>query len=117
MKNKQKQTYWLVGIIVLILLALWFWQSRHQANAPVKNQENSNNTTTQDNLPTQNGPVWTGLLKASDSPQKGNLMLVTSGRNIYIKTSRDFSALVNKEVIMTYQGDYNNFQLGNITAK
>ncbi len=61
--------------------------------------------------------TWEGILKASDSAQKGNLMLVMSSRTIYIMTSRDFSDLLDKPVVVSYEGTSDSFRLGNITAK
>lgn len=59
--------------------------------------------------------VWVGTLKNSDNNKKGNLMLIASERVVYIRTSRDFSALVGKKVNVTYEGSLDSFVLGNIT--
>lgn len=61
--------------------------------------------------------IWEGTLKTSDNEAKGNLMLQTKERVIYIKTSRDFSDLLDKEVAVTYQGGFEEFILGDIKAK
>ena len=67
------------------------------------------------------GNQWEGRLMASDNALRGNLKLVTKINNfdnvIYIRTARDFSALVDKEVIVTYDGTLGNFRLVNIVAK
>lgn len=64
--------------------------------------------------------VYTGVLKVSDDPAKGSLMIVTNaGPNntpvrLYIRTQRDFSQLVGKKVIVSYQGSADSFSLDNI---
>ena len=52
-----------------------------------------------------------GTLWASDNETKGNLMLVTTGAIIYIRTSRDFSGLINKNVVVSTDGALDNFTL------
>lgn len=59
--------------------------------------------------------VWIGTLKSSNNPSKGNLMLVTSEKTIYIQTGRDFNQLLGKVVNVTYEGSLDNFVLGNVT--
>lgn len=68
--------------------------------------------------------ILTGTLQASDNKAKGNLMLVTKlssdstkETNIYITTSRDYGALIGKEVVAKIQGTLNDFVLDDITAK
>ncbi len=61
--------------------------------------------------------IWEGTLTASDNISKGNYKLQTSAHTIYIKTSRDFSSLLGKEVKVTYQGTIDSFNLGDIVAK
>lgn len=57
---------------------------------------------------------WTGILKASQEPDKGNLVLISGSHEIYIRTSRDFSKLIDKTVVVSGSGDINRFQLGDI---
>ena len=63
------------------------------------------------------GNTWEGTLKQSDNAAKGNLMISVDGHMVYIRTSRDYSGLVGKNVTVTYQGTMDNFTLGDITAK
>lgn len=63
------------------------------------------------------GNTWQGVLKQSDNAAKGNLMINVDGHLVYIRTSRDYSSLIGKEVKVTYQGTLDNFTLGDITAK
>jgi hypothetical protein len=58
------------------------------------------------------GNAWTGTLKKSDISTKGNLMLVFPDQSkVYIQTSRDFSNLIDKEVVVEIKGSKESFQL------
>ena len=83
-------------------------KSRLQLLSDFFNQQNTNSTTTTD----QN--IWTGVLKNSDTPSKGSLMLVNQEHTIYLRTSRDFSSLVNKQVQVSYKGTLAAFILNDI---
>ena len=61
--------------------------------------------------------TWMGTLKTSDNSKKGNLMLMTDTHTIYINTSRDYSALLDKKVNVTFVGSLDSFTLGDITAQ
>ena len=67
------------------------------------------------------GSSWEGTLQVSDNTARGSLMLVTqvNGRptNIYLRTARDFGALVGENVWVTYAGTIDNFVLLSIAAK
>ncbi|MEK7506442.1 MAG: hypothetical protein AAB566_00045 [Patescibacteria group bacterium] len=67
------------------------------------------------------GNQWQGTLRPSNNPARGNLILLTRINNfdnvIYIRTARDFSALIDKEVVVTYDGRLESFRLVNIEAK
>ena len=63
------------------------------------------------------GQTLEGTLKTSDNLKKGNLMISTGKRTIYLFTSRDFSSLLDKNVTVTYNGTLDNFTLDNIVAK
>lgn len=92
----------------------------------------SNQTTNQSNLlvtptpaaktsPTpssmSNSSMWQGTLQKSDNSAKGTYELMTGGHTIYIHTSRDYSALVGKQVNVSYSGSLLNFSLGDIVAQ
>lgn len=62
-------------------------------------------------------PSMTGTLKASDDTTKGNFVLVMPDHSIYIRTSRDYSELVGKEVTVSYTGTLENFTLMDIEPK
>lgn len=57
---------------------------------------------------------WQGTLKISDDTTKGNFVLVMPDHAIYIRTSRDYSELVGKEVTVSYTGTLENFILMDI---
>lgn len=50
-----------------------------------------------------------GTLKASDNAAKGNLVIDSSAGKIYIKTGRDFSSLIGKNVTLQAEGTINKF--------
>lgn len=52
----------------------------------------------------------TGKLKTSDNLEKGNLMMASNRGAVYIKTSRDYSAWIDKEVTLNAEGDINSFK-------
>jgi hypothetical protein len=117
MKKAQKQSYLFLAVAVLIALAVWFFRTKHSVNeTPAAAQ--ANNAKQAASVPlskTQTAPgVWLGTLKPSNKPSSGNYMLITTDREIYIKTSRDFSSLLGKQVYVTYQGDVSSFVLGDI---
>ncbi len=116
MTKKEQQTYLGAGIaaiIAAVLIGAWML-AKNSGN------QNSASTTPPDkqqaatSTSLSNQTTWEGVLKASDNLQKGNLMLQTSDRTIYLKTSRDFSALIGKYVAVIYLGTLNNFTLLNI---
>lgn len=124
-----KKIYQIVGIILVIVALSWLIfkkpasDSQQNSNQQPSGQEQQNN---EDNNQTQNaqtpkpiesGTFWEGTLTLSDNTVKGNYALVTKDRKIYIKTSRDYSSLVNKEVKVTYEGTLEVFRLGDIVAK
>jgi len=117
-KNPRVQA---AGLIVVLAVVGWlvFKQpktaispkpSNDTPNAETQNQDSQKKTA-------ESLSQWEGILKQSNNIQKGNLMLVTKERIIYLKTNRDFSALVNKEVVVTYEGTLDSFRLGEITEK
>ncbi|MBI4276291.1 hypothetical protein HY629_00430 [Candidatus Uhrbacteria bacterium] len=68
---------------------------------------------------TESGNTLRGVLRASNDRTRGNLMLelADSDKVIYLRSSRDFSALYNKEVAVIIDGDLNEFTLLDIKAQ
>lgn len=118
-KNPRVQA---AGLIIAIVIIGWFvfknpktdLKEKSSNNAPEIELQNPDSQTTPN---ISNLSYWEGILKQSDNNQKGNLMLVTKERTIYVKTNRDFNALINKEVTITYEGTLDSFRLGEIKAK
>jgi hypothetical protein len=109
------------GLIVVLALVGWlvFKQPKTAISPKPSNGTPDTETQSQDSqkIPNQNLAEWEGILKLSNNIQKGNLMLATKERTIYLKTNRDFSALINKEVVVTYEGSLDSFRLGEIVEK
>lgn len=119
MTKKDKQVYGGIVAVVLLIIIIWVFKGK-PVTPPIQEGVNQSPSTSgqqsQSSPAPAMGSVWNGVLKNSDNPAKGNFMLVTSNRTIYIKTSRDFGSLVDKKVNVTYTGDSGSFTLGNITA-
>lgn len=56
-----------------------------------------------------------GTLLTSDNPARGNLMLKTQNSTFYLRTGRDYSALLGKSVTATGNGTIEQFSLVDIT--
>ena len=133
-----KRNTWYIVIAVVIVVAVvvgWLW--RRNANAPTlsgsplplasgllyspapSGSPGASVSPTGSSQPSGNS--WEGKLQVSDNATRGSLLLMTqvNGRptNIYIRTARDFGALVGKDVIVTYDGTLDKFVLLNIVAK
>ncbi len=124
MNKKQKTTYGSILAAVLIIIVIWFVSSKPESGKPSTGSQNGSKGSTSSPSPSPSGQpsgsegnVWKGTLKTSDNSAKGNLMLVTPDHTIYIKTSRDFSSLIGKQVVVAYQGSLDGFTLTNISAE
>lgn len=115
----KKTSYVLLAAAALVILGfLW----RYESHAP---SPSDSPQTTEENQNTSNNPVpqkpsgnfWEGTLEKSNNQTKGNLMLNTGKGLIYINTSRDYSDLLGKQVRVNYEGNLENFVLGDIVAK
>lgn len=63
------------------------------------------------------GNYLEGRLENSDNTEKGNLKLLSSVGQIYIRTSRDFSSLIGFDILMTIDGTLDKFTLLNIERR
>jgi hypothetical protein len=61
--------------------------------------------------------TWQSMLQASNNSTKGQYMIVSVGHTIYLKTGRDYSSLLGKQVNVSYNGNLDSFTLVNITAQ
>jgi hypothetical protein len=114
-----KKYIYILLAVVLIMVVFLIWHYETKAPAAPNQQEQTVQPTvnqTKQAANPDNGQFWQGTLKASDNAKKGNLMLVMDKTTVYIHTSRDFSALLGKEVKVTYEGTVDSFQLGDIVG-
>ena len=126
MQKKLKQAYGGLLAAVVVIAIIWFVKSKPANNnpeTPSKNNTNNSSTTPKPSTSPSGGSsmgmegnVWKGTLRISDNSANGNLMLETENSKIYIQTSRDFSSLVDKKVMVEYEGSLESFVLKNITA-
>jgi hypothetical protein len=110
----------IVAIVVLVGFLVFKKTTNHQTKEstnPESQQNKAGKLTPLPRTPLPDGPAWEGVLKVSDNLKKGNLMLITEQRTIYLFTSRDFSNLLDKQVKVIYQGSLENFTLLDIAAK
>lgn len=108
--EKKNRVYIIITGVVAITL-IWLSQNNRDQEPEFQlpsNEEAAHNTA--------NHPIDTleGVLWSSDDETKGNLLLVSQYATIYLKTSRDFSDLVGKPVIVSVDGTLDNFALLNI---
>lgn len=124
----------IAGVIIIILIIISATRSSdNNTNSPVEQGqeqmqeqdgtsmlnegETKNDNTSTSNSSTNGQLVREGTLLVSDDSKQGNYMVRTSNSIFYIRTSRDFSSLVNKEVTMTAKGTVEMFSLVDIVAR
>lgn len=123
MDKKIKQIIAWVGAIIIVVAIVMTSRTKqgndNKNNQPNDQQQNTSSSQEEQKTiaPTKtNSDVWVGTLRASDTITKGNLMLTTTERTIYIKTNRDYNILIGKKVRVSYEGTWQNFVLGEITV-
>lgn len=106
----------LVGGLVIIGIIIALLRSAPQeakapggGGEPQKTTGQSGNAAAGQDNAGQNSYV--GQLKLSDTPARGNLMLVMSNRAVYLRTDRNYSALLDQQVAVEIEGDLQNFRL------
>ena len=120
--NKKYLPWIAAAVIVLAVLAIFQWRdlANRGTPPPTPSADNSKLDSNEEIIPTSDssqGNTIVGILKTSDDMQKGNLMVVTTEHNIYLHTSRDYSSLLDKEVVVTIDGTEHSFSLIDIKAK
>ena len=123
MANKDKQTYAMVAGVIIIGLVVWYVNTRSVEPENALPEQNTQNTA--EEIKNENEVMdsmelpgtWSGILKNSDNLAKGNLVLVTNNHIIYLRTSRDFSSLLDSEVNVKYEGTLEKFILKDIIEK
>src|SRR3989344_6802900 len=107
------------AVVVLVILVIagiqLFKQDKPSGdgNNPPAGQQQQNGGDEKE-APSETPGVLEGTLKISDDLKRGNLMLVASERIIYLFTSRDYSALLDKKVRLEIEGTLENFSLVDI---
>ena len=119
--NINKNTQYLIGGIVIILIAGFFLFSSSSVNdSGQQNKETSNQTQNEGESTSEEETklgMLEGILQISDDLKQGNLMLETADKKIYIFTSRDYSELFGQEVKVEIEGSMDSFTLINIAKK
>jgi hypothetical protein len=121
----------LVVLVVVVGGAVYFWKQSKTDSKPASTNSTQNNSSGNNSKPTTPNPTPSGTdigsevmnggiegkLYESDNKSRGNLMLVTADKTIYIQTARDYKALFGQDVVMTIDGDLTSFTLVDIKAK
>src|SRR3989344_8026198 len=109
MDRKNRIYIVITGIVAITLI--WLSQSNNSQGPELESLSGENfiNNTVKQSVDTLEGVLW-----LSDNETKGNLMLVTADTTIYVRTSRDFSGLVGRHVVVSVNGTLENFSLLNI---
>jgi hypothetical protein len=124
-----KYQNWLIVIGIIIIVAIVFFATKKKTNnndqTSSQNQQQSSDTVSGSNSQT-NTPNPTpasntqtnqtvssltirGTLTTSDNLSRGNLLLNSTQGKIYIRTVRDYSAWMQKQVTLQAQGTINSF--------
>ena len=111
-----------IVLVIVVVAGIQYFKNQNSSPEQDKNQtpneqQQSGDSQQGDEPEPANPEQLTGTLKISDDLKRGNLMLATDERNIYVFTSRDYSALLDKPVIMEIDGSLDNFRLVDIKAK
>ncbi len=108
--NKKNRIYIILTGVVAITL-IWLSQSNKNSNFDLNlpSNENISKNTSGEKVSALEGVLW-----PSDDELNGNLMLVNDNTTVYIKSSRDFSDLIGKSVIVSIDGTLDNFTLLNM---
>ncbi len=121
MNNFYKNPRWQAAALIVVIIIIGWFVLKKPGQKAIAPTTNNNNQQTQNEeqaaIISPETKTWEGILKLSNNPQKGNLMLETKEQTIYIKTARDFSQLAGKEVTVSYEGTLESFVLGDIIAK
>jgi hypothetical protein len=119
-----KPKYILILLVVALVACGWLLWGRDDGETDSstggssnssQNQQGGNGDTAVEEVPN----ALEGELRVSTDKRRGNLMLLMndSDRIIYLNTSRDFSALVGKQVSVSIEGSLDDFRLIDIKAK
>lgn len=108
-----KAKFWVILLILVIAGAAFYFFSLRKEEEPKQQQNQAKQTNSNIASPSP----FEGELQISDNPAKGNLMLLSPSRTLYVKTSRDFNSLLGKQVKLIVEGDELNFTLKDIQLR
>ena len=132
MKNNNRNFWIAGGIIVAIIILFAVFRGPGQVPTPPNsnNSSQSGSETSTPSLPNQNTSkpdamtdkndssfIIEGVLAPSNDLSRGNIMITTSDKTLYIFSSRDWSSLYNQQVKINAQGTSKQFQVLDITDK
>lgn len=110
-----RKLIWIIVIVAVVGGLVWF---KNQSSKPATEENNEIENqlpADEDNniQPSEDQAALEGVLETSNDLSRGNLMLLllNSDRIIYFKTSRDFSALIGKSVVVKIEGTLDSFRL------
>ncbi len=126
----------IAGVIIIILIVISVskndsktttensttTQTEEQNIDSVDNSKENTSTNKPESIKTENTSttgnlIREGVLLTSDDSKQGNYMVKTQNSVFYIRTSRDFNSLLNKEVKMVANGTVEKFSLVDIVVK
>lgn len=124
-KQNNKNTTVIIGVVVLlIVVAAWFAFGRRSSDnnsdsdgadqtfdQRTDRSSGADKTTTTDTDAAENANTLKGILLVSDDTKQGNLLLVRLDGDVYLRTSRDYSDLLNQEVLVRIDGTLEKFRL------
>ncbi|OGN35057.1 MAG: hypothetical protein A3F98_00915 [Candidatus Yanofskybacteria bacterium RIFCSPLOWO2_12_FULL_41_8] len=109
----KKNLYLLMLVAGVALIAFSIFDKGKLDVADMENEDTTKVAATE----TEDADYLEGVLYASEDMSRGNLKLVSDGRNIYMRTSRDFSRLIGLQVLVFIEGALDNFELIDIQPK
>ena len=118
MKSKNNTLYLLILAVgvVLITLALVDKNNKSQEIVDDSKIELEQTDIIKADQISQVGSIE-GVLNNSNDSSRGNFKLISGIGDIYIRTNRDFSALIGLRVLVFFNGTFENFELIDIQAK
>jgi hypothetical protein len=116
---KNKSLFWIAGIAAIVVIGIVVIAVKNQSKNPSSPKDDFGQSlieqTPNDTGAAESADELQGTLKLSDSPAKGNLMLVMPNHIVYLRTSRDYAALLDKPVTVKINGSLETFQLVDIS--
>lgn len=115
-----KTKFYLFILLVGVILTAWALFFKNQS-VDVVSDESSNEMNAdwneKESASSKLVNYLEGRLEKSDNSSRGNLRLVSSLGEIYIKTERDFNFLVGYDVLISINGTLENFQFLNMEKR